>query len=291
MVKQSPLFLDFTCAACPQPSQPKLRPEPEPEALPLSPKDMRGVHTHARSGARHVTHARPTPYLALPSSFVPAVRANPPPRPFLGRGVFRWGAGGSTSELTIELCADAYADHGIEVRSSAAALALAPSFEPENRYGIATTSCARQLRCSLALSEARGCRPRAGAAAPGPHRTRTTRALALSPADAPFPPSPCVQRPTRQVNMHLTCTNQAPALCGEALAEAKRKGIRNIVALRGDPPKGQEKWEAVAGGFNCALDLVKCACRAAAAATVGLAVCARAGGLGGGWWRGFMPAL
>mmetsp|Transcript_3222 Transcript_3222/g.8473 ORF Transcript_3222/g.8473 Transcript_3222/m.8473 type:complete len:268 (+) Transcript_3222:878-1681(+) len=57
--------------------------------------------------------------------------------------------------------------------------------------------------------------------------------------------------------MHLTCTNQAPSLCGEALAEAKRRGIRNIVALRGDPPKGQDKWEAVAGGFNCALDLVK----------------------------------
>lgn len=61
--------------------------------------------------------------------------------------------------------------------------------------------------------------------------------------------------------MHLTCTNQAPALCGEALADAKSKGIRNIVALRGDPPKGQEKWEAVEGGFNCALDLVKCARR------------------------------
>ena len=31
----------------------------------------------------------------------------------------------------------------------------------------------------------------------------------------------------------------------------------NIVALRGDPPKGQEKWEVTEGGFACALDLCK----------------------------------
>ena len=35
------------------------------------------------------------------------------------------------------------------------------------------------------------------------------------------------------------------------------QGICNIVALRGDPPKGQEKWTVTEGGFACALDLVK----------------------------------
>lgn len=59
------------------------------------------------------------------------------------------------------------------------------------------------------------------------------------------------------VNMHLTCTNQEKALCDVGLQGAKKSGICNIVALRGDPPKGQEKWEATEGGFNCALDLVK----------------------------------
>ena len=37
-----------------------------------------------------------------------------------------------------------------------------------------------------------------------------------------------------------------------------RHGVRNIVALRGDPPRGQEKWTATEGGFSSALDLVKC---------------------------------
>ena len=41
-----------------------------------------------------------------------------------------------------------------------------------------------------------------------------------------------------------------------ALAGCIKDGIRNIVALRGDPPHGKDKWEATEGGFNCALDLV-----------------------------------
>jgi methylenetetrahydrofolate reductase (NADPH) len=44
---------------------------------------------------------------------------------------------------------------------------------------------------------------------------------------------------------------------GTALEGAKAVGICNIVALRGDPPKGQEQWAATEGGFNCALDLVR----------------------------------
>merc|ERR1712137_116617 len=59
------------------------------------------------------------------------------------------------------------------------------------------------------------------------------------------------------VNMHLTCTNQEKEKCDAGLAGAKKAGIKNIVALRGDPPKGQERWEVTEGGFACALDLVK----------------------------------
>ena len=57
--------------------------------------------------------------------------------------------------------------------------------------------------------------------------------------------------------MHLTCTNMKAEMVTEALEKSKATGVRNILALRGDPPKGQEKFEAVEGGFECALDLVR----------------------------------
>ena len=63
-------------------------------------------------------------------------------------------------------------------------------------------------------------------------------------------------------NMHLTCTNMEKdgdpkKAVHEALTTAKNNGIRNIVALRGDPPAGEEEWKAAEGGFTCALDLVE----------------------------------
>ena len=58
-------------------------------------------------------------------------------------------------------------------------------------------------------------------------------------------------------NMHLTCTNASLESILAALQQAFEGGIRNIVALRGDPPKGCEEWTASDGGLTCALDLVK----------------------------------
>lgn len=60
----------------------------------------------------------------------------------------------------------------------------------------------------------------------------------------------------------MTCTNMEkdgdPKLAIEnALKTAKANGVRNIVALRGDPAAGQEEWTAADGGFTCALDLVE----------------------------------
>ena len=57
--------------------------------------------------------------------------------------------------------------------------------------------------------------------------------------------------------MHLTCTNMPEASLDDALAKVKAAGITNILALRGDPPKGQDEFTTVEGGFSCALDLVK----------------------------------
>ncbi|KAI4985933.1 hypothetical protein ZWY2020_018563 [Hordeum vulgare] len=42
-----------------------------------------------------------------------------------------------------------------------------------------------------------------------------------------------------------------------ALDTIKNNGIQNVLALRGDPPHGQDKFVQVAGGFSCALDLVQ----------------------------------
>lgn len=57
--------------------------------------------------------------------------------------------------------------------------------------------------------------------------------------------------------MHLTCTNMPVEKLEVALQQCKDCGIRNILALRGDPPDGQESFTQVEGGFACALDLVK----------------------------------
>eukprot|EP00798_Chlamydomonas_sp_ICE-L_P019960 gene19960-26668_t len=57
--------------------------------------------------------------------------------------------------------------------------------------------------------------------------------------------------------MHLTCTNMQEEMLHSALDKVRAYGLQNILALRGDPPKGQEKFEAVEGGLSCALDLVK----------------------------------
>ena len=58
------------------------------------------------------------------------------------------------------------------------------------------------------------------------------------------------------VNMHLTCTNMDVGMVDQALIFCVTNGIRNIVALRGDPPAG-EAWRKSDEGFSCALDLIK----------------------------------
>ncbi|CAD7703090.1 unnamed protein product [Ostreobium quekettii] len=57
--------------------------------------------------------------------------------------------------------------------------------------------------------------------------------------------------------MHLTCTNMPVEKLNNALKEVKKAGIQNILALRGDPPEGQDTFTAIDGGFACALDLIK----------------------------------
>ncbi|XP_039021395.1 methylenetetrahydrofolate reductase 1-like [Hibiscus syriacus] len=57
--------------------------------------------------------------------------------------------------------------------------------------------------------------------------------------------------------MHLTCTNMSVEKLDHALEIIKSNVIQNVIAIRGDPPHGQDKFVHVEGGFACALDLVK----------------------------------
>lgn len=56
--------------------------------------------------------------------------------------------------------------------------------------------------------------------------------------------------------MHLTCTVMPVEKIDHALETIKSNGLQNVLALRGDPPHGQDKFVQVEGGFACALDLV-----------------------------------
>ncbi len=59
------------------------------------------------------------------------------------------------------------------------------------------------------------------------------------------------------VASHLTCVGATVAQLTDYLSQAKAAGIEYIVALRGDPPKGTDTFQAVEGGLQYANELVE----------------------------------
>jgi methylenetetrahydrofolate reductase (NADPH) len=56
---------------------------------------------------------------------------------------------------------------------------------------------------------------------------------------------------------HLTCVGATQDDVGEVLVQLREAGIENVLPLRGDPPRGQTKFEKTPGGFGTSAELVR----------------------------------
>ena len=56
---------------------------------------------------------------------------------------------------------------------------------------------------------------------------------------------------------HLTCVGSTQQELKDVLGRLMDAGIENVLALRGDPPKGEKAFTPVEGGFSYAWELVK----------------------------------
>ena len=56
---------------------------------------------------------------------------------------------------------------------------------------------------------------------------------------------------------HFTCVGATVPELHETLEEMRAAGIDNVLALRGDPPAGQEAWTATEGGLEYSRELVE----------------------------------
>ena len=59
-----------------------------------------------------------------------------------------------------------------------------------------------------------------------------------------------------EVMAHLTCVGQTKEAVHSVLERLDDTGVQNIIALRGDPPRGESEFVPVKGGFSHATDLI-----------------------------------
>ena len=60
-----------------------------------------------------------------------------------------------------------------------------------------------------------------------------------------------------EVMCHLTVVGQAKEHVRGVLGDLERRGIENLIALRGDPPRGETEWRPHPDGFEFSIDLVR----------------------------------
>ncbi len=56
---------------------------------------------------------------------------------------------------------------------------------------------------------------------------------------------------------HLTCVNATTDELRRTLDQMREAGVDNVLALRGDPPRGQERWTKTDGGLEYSRELVE----------------------------------
>src|SRR4051812_32623302 len=55
---------------------------------------------------------------------------------------------------------------------------------------------------------------------------------------------------------HFTCVGATVDELRGVLDEMRDAGIENVLALRGDPPKGESEWTATPGGLSYSTELI-----------------------------------
>jgi methylenetetrahydrofolate reductase (NADPH) len=56
---------------------------------------------------------------------------------------------------------------------------------------------------------------------------------------------------------HFTCVGATVAQLREMLDTMREAGIENVLALRGDPPRGKDQWTATEGGLSYSRELIE----------------------------------
>jgi methylenetetrahydrofolate reductase (NADPH) len=56
---------------------------------------------------------------------------------------------------------------------------------------------------------------------------------------------------------HLSCVGEPRERLVELLEEIQAAGIQNVLALRGDPPRGEASWEPHPGGLSYSVELIR----------------------------------
>ncbi len=56
---------------------------------------------------------------------------------------------------------------------------------------------------------------------------------------------------------HLSCVGEPKERLEEILDQIEEAGVENVLALRGDPPRGETRWEPHPGGLNYSVELIE----------------------------------